>query len=128
MLLLDTHALLWLLRDDRRLSRGAREHIRLADSACYSQVSLWEIGLKLGTGGFDFDLPDDWHLRLPTDLQRFGYIRLDLEAHHCRGVQDLPFHHRDPFDRMLIAQALAERADILSCDPRFDAYPVRRLW
>ncbi len=126
--LLDTHAVLWMLYGDKRLSKSARNRIDDELPVFYSTVSFWEIGLKRSGQGFDFFIEDDWDLLLPRELKKAEVIRIDLEAPDCRRMEDLPLHHRDPFDRMLIAQALDRRIGVISKDPVFDEYPVLRAW
>ncbi len=95
----------------------------------FSPASLWEIGIKMSLSGFDgIRLPEDWDKRIPAALSDLQAGSLTIRAEDCRRVQDLPFHHRDPFDRMLIAQSLERGLDIISPDPGFDAYGVRRIW
>jgi PIN domain nuclease of toxin-antitoxin system len=127
-LLLDTHALLWMVLDDPRLSRRARSEIEKAGRLVYSMASFWEIALKLSKGGFDIALPDRWHQELVAELRRIGSVRVEIQPDHCRRLQDLPWHHNDPFDRMLIAQAEAEEVAILTADRRFKKYGVKVLW
>lgn len=126
--LLDTHAMLWMLYGDRRLSTSARKLIDGSLPVFYSTVSFWEIGLKRGSRGFDFEIEKDWDIIIPRALEEAGILRLDLEATDCRRIEDLPLHHRDPFDRMLAAQALQRRFGIVSRDPSFDTYGVLRGW
>ena len=94
----------------------------------YSSVSFWEIALKRSTKGFDFEIEDDWDILFPRELQRLDVLRIDLESTDCRAVEMLDFHHRDPFDRMLIAQAIQRRIGIISRDVAFDPYDVIRAW
>lgn len=127
--LLDTHSLLWMLYDDPRLSREAREIIDGPLPIAYSTVSFWEIALKRSNKGFDFEIEDDWDIFIPRELHRVHVLRFDLEAEVCRCSESLPFRHRDPFDRMLIATAIHHRFGILSKDGQFDAYDgVLRAW
>lgn len=126
--LLDTHALLWMLYADRRLSAKARHYIDGQLPVYYSTVTFWEIALKRGSKGFDFEIERDWDIVLPRALGEAGVLRLDLEATDCRRMEDLPLHHRDPFDRMLAAQALQRRFGIVSRDVCFDTYGVMRGW
>lgn len=126
--LLDTHALLWMLYGDKRLSKTARRLIEGELPLHYSTVSFWEIALKRSGRGFDFELEDDWDLIIPRELMRCDVIRIDLEAPDCRAMEGLPLHHRDPFDRLLIAQSRRRRLGILSRDAVFDQYPVLRSW
>ncbi|MBI1896613.1 MAG: type II toxin-antitoxin system VapC family toxin [Acidobacteria bacterium] len=116
-LLLDTHILLWWLAGDPALPAPARCLIQDPENTMFvSTVSLWEIWLKHSLG----------KLRLPEDfeekLARESFENLPLTAAHTRGVALLPWHHRDPFDRMLIAQAQAERLNFLTADEIAAAY------
>ncbi|MCC5806936.1 MAG: type II toxin-antitoxin system VapC family toxin [Opitutales bacterium] len=126
--LLDTHAMLWILYGDSRLSAAATADIEGELPVYYSTVSFLEVALKRSAKGFDFFIEDDWDLLLPRELKRVGVIRLDLESTDCRKLEDLPLHHRDPFDRVLIAQAMQRRLGILSKDGVFDTYDVLRHW
>jgi len=126
--LLDTHALLWMLYGDSRLTKPAREAMDGDLPLAYSTVSFWEIALKRGGKGFDFFIEEDWDIVLPRELHRIGVIRWDLEPSDCRAVESLPTHHNDPFDRMLIAQALLRRFGILTRDAAFQDYPILPLW
>jgi PIN domain nuclease of toxin-antitoxin system len=128
--LLDTMTILWHAFLPKRLPRAARE-VLLDETAplAISIVSLWEIGLKMSVGGYpDFKLPANWDVCIPEGLQQQGIGLLTVEAVHCRRIQDLPFLHRDPFDRMLVAQCQIEGRSILSSDAIFDAYGVMRVW
>lgn len=127
-LLLDTHALLWMVLDDARLTKAARARIAAAESITYSAVSFWEIALKLSGRGFDFALPADWHRELVAELRAIGAKRLEIQPEHCRRLQSLPLEHKDPFDRMLIAQAQVEGLPILTADERFKNYDVKVVW
>lgn len=127
-LLLDTHAMLWALSGDPRLSKKARRLYDNEEDLAFSVVSLWEIGIKLGLQRQDFALADNWWRSIPQELVSQGALRLDVEPEHCRIVAGLPMHHRDPFDRMLIAQAMSTNRSILSIDEKFDDYAVRRVW
>lgn len=127
-LLLDTHALLWMISDDPRLPASARRHIETTATLAWSTVSLWEIGIKLSLHRPDFRLATGWDRRIPEEMSRNGIHRIGLEPHHCAEVSILPWHHRDPFDRILVAQARCENLRILSADPAFDAYDVVRVW
>lgn len=128
MRLLDTHVLLWALSGDSRLSTIARQLYETADDLAFSVVSLWEIGIKLGLRRSDFELEEGWWQTIPQTLVSQGVARLDVEPHHCQRVAELPLHHRDPFDRMLIAQARCAKGRIVSVDAKFDAYQVERIW
>jgi PIN domain nuclease of toxin-antitoxin system len=126
--LLDTHAMLWMLYGDRRLSRNAKRIIQGSPSLFYSTVSFWEIALKRVRIGFDFEIEDDWDVLIPEGLREAGTLAIGLEASDCRLMEDLPLHHRDPFDRLMISQALRRRIGVLSRDDQWDAYGVERVW
>jgi PIN domain nuclease of toxin-antitoxin system len=116
-ILLDTHLLLWWLEDSRSLSAAARELIREPQNAVFiSAVSLWEIWLKESLG--KLRLPDDFEAKLEDE----PFENLPLSATHARQVASLPWHHRDPFDRMLVAQAQTEKLALLTADDRLAAY------
>jgi PIN domain nuclease of toxin-antitoxin system len=119
--LLDTHALLWFLGgDEQRIAEAVRS--RIEDGGIVSSASIWEIAIKKGLG--KLDAPDD----LPERLGELGFELLPINADHAWRVQELPMHHRDPFDRLLIAQAQIERLQILSADPGFADYEVEVVW
>lgn len=128
--LLDTMAILWFAFLPKRLPRAAREAILNEETdLAFSAVSLWEIGLKMSVGGHhDLKLPDDWESRIPGGLSQQGVRALGVDAAHCRRIQDLPFHHRDPFNRLLIAQCQIEGFSIISSDAIFDSYGIKRIW
>ena len=127
-LLMDTHAVLWVLAGDARLTAPARAAYEDAELLYFSTVNLWEIGIKLGLRRRDFDLDENWWRDIPSALTREGATRLDVTPEHCREVSRLPLHHRDPFDRMLVAQANIEMCAILSVDPQLDVYGTERIW
>jgi PIN domain nuclease of toxin-antitoxin system len=127
--LLDTNALLWSAFLPDKLSRAASETFRNAETLRFSIVSLWEIGLKLSRGGYhDMELPGHWETMIPEGCREQGIQILSIAPADCRLIQDMPFHHRDPFDRMLAAQAIRIRATILTPDKIFDDYGIRRVW
>ena len=126
-LLLDTHALLWLLAGDRRLSaRVADLYRERANEVYVSAVSLWEIGIKLSLG--KLQLAANWSAVIEREMTANGVRPLPVELSHCAALQQLPFHHRDPFDRMLLTQAFTENLAIVSCDRGFSAYDVELIW
>ena len=126
--LLDTHALLWMVLNDPRLSHRARSAIEHAEGLVYSVASFWEVALKLSKGGFDIELPERWDEELIAELREIGSVRLEIQPAHCRRLQDLPLRHNDPFDRMLIAQADAESLAVITVDRRFKKYRVKVVW
>ena len=124
--LLDTHALLWWLSDDPSLSARARRAIAGTDNEIFvSPVSAWEMAIKNQRGKLDVqDLLD----RLPQEIEEEGFLVLPISIEHGLRAGALPEHHRDPFDRMLIAQAQAEHLPIVSNDTVFDSYGIKRIW
>jgi PIN domain nuclease of toxin-antitoxin system len=126
-LLLDTHALLWWLFDDPRLSASAREAIRnLDNSVLASSASAWEIATKHRIGR----LPEAGEAvrRLPGLLRKARIEPLPISMEHALAAGKLPGPHRDPFDRMLIAQARIERLPVVTLDPVFKSYRVKVVW
>jgi PIN domain nuclease of toxin-antitoxin system len=117
-LLLDTHAVLWFLGGRDELRREARDAIESADRVYVSAASIWEMATKVARGRLD--APSDFAHRL-VDL---GMLQLALEWEHARVAGGLPLHHRDPFDRMLVAQAIVERLTIVTRDEAIGLYPV----
>lgn len=126
MLLLDTHALLWWLAGDSRLSAPARSAIEGASTVHVSAVSVWEISIKTQLG----KLPQGELLlaELPTVLERQGFLSLPIVARDGQMAGLLPNHHRDPFDRMLAAQSLRLGLPLVSNDPAFVPYGVSLVW
>ncbi len=124
--LLDTHTLLWHLEANPRLSQTAFDTIEdLEKSSFVSHVTLWEIAIKLTIGKLTLQIPfPDIEKKLIKD----GFRILPISSQHIIAYSELPLHHRDPFDRLLIAQAIAEVFPILGDDGAFDAYPVVRVW
>ena len=127
-MLLDTHVILWALANDSRLSAKAISFIQKSQTMFYSSVNLWEIGIKLGLGREDFQLQPNWSQSILETMTRHKFKRIGIEPNHCECVARLPQHHKDPFDRMLIAQAMELQCPILSCDEKFDHYDIQRIW
>ncbi|OLE51457.1 MAG: twitching motility protein PilT [Acidobacteria bacterium 13_1_20CM_3_53_8] len=126
-LLLDTHTFIWFIMGSPNLSANARALIEdVANEKFLSVASLWEIAIKLSIGKLTLSVPFD--VLIPQQLSLNGFELLNIEIDHAAIVATLPFHHRDPFDRLLIAQAMFEKMPIVSIDTVFDAYPVTRLW
>ena len=121
-LLLDTHAALWLLSGDERLSESARRHVTDgANPVLLSAAVVWEIAIKRSLG--KLVVPDEY-LSVLLDA---GAQALAVSVDHAAAVQRLPPHHRDPFDRMLIAQAARRRFIVVTADRRFADYDVPTL-
>lgn len=126
--LLDTHTLLWMIHGDRRLSKSAARAIDGGIPVYHSSASFWEIAIKLAGKGFDFVVEDDWHLLYPEELRRIGVPLLIPDVDDFRLLQDLPKHHGDPFDRILVCQSQHHGLGILSADAVLDDYGVQRVW
>jgi PIN domain nuclease of toxin-antitoxin system len=121
-LLLDTHALIWILSDDPRLTAEAREAISDPETfVAVSPASAWEIEIKRALG--KLDAPND----LLQQVADARFVPLSITLEHAITAGALPPHHRDPFDRMLIAQALLEGLTIATRDPRFEPYAVTTM-
>ena len=120
-LLLDTHIVLWAMADDARLPRALRDAVAGAEALFISAATVWEVAIKSGLGKLD----------VPADLfdraQAAGAQPLPITWAHARAVANLPPHHADPFDRLLIAQARAEGLTLVSVDRQFGAYDVALL-
>lgn len=126
-LLLDTHAFLWFINGSTELSAVARLLIENeANQPFISVASLWEMAIKISLGKLNLSSPFDTFI--PQQLKLNGIGLLNIQFRHTVVISTLPFHHRDPFDRLLIAQSIVNRIPILSADTAFDAYDVRRLW
>ncbi len=126
-ILLDTHAFLWFTAGDSNMSRKARTLIEdKGNNAFLSVASLWEIAIKVSLG--KLELTEPFEQLIPEQLEDNGIELLHISVSHASMVAGLPFHHRDPFDRLLIAQAKVEQIPIISADKIFDAYKIERIW
>ena len=125
-LLLDTHALIWFLKGDVDLSDDARNAMQDAGNLRFvSAASFWEIAIKVALGKIQLDVPFS---ELRTVVKKLGFEWLPIEFEHTLQVTSLPLLHRDPFDRMLIAQALVEQLTVVTRDPWFPQYGVPVVW
>jgi PIN domain nuclease of toxin-antitoxin system len=126
-LLLDTHALLWFALDDVRLSKTAVDLIgEPANEPLLSVASCWEIASKSALA--NTKSPNEFESFIKNQIEINQLTLHPISIPHLAIVKSLPFHHRDPFDRVLVAQAIVEACPILSVDERFDAYGVQRIW
>jgi PIN domain nuclease of toxin-antitoxin system len=116
-LLLDTRIYIWAVMDDPKLSKAARKLILEADDVFVSAASIWEASIKSGLGKLEADVN-----LLVSEIEASGFIELPVRAAHAAMVRDLPDIHRDPFDRLLIAQALCEPLRLLTSDSHLAAY------
>ncbi len=125
-LLLDTHTLIWYLGGDAQLSAAAKLQLEnQLERRCVSAVSIWEMAIKINLGKLDIKRPLS---DLPNFLTANAFEWIPLTFEHSLAYSGLPLLHRDPFDRMLIAQALVEGLTIVTRDPHFPDYGVEVLW
>ena len=126
-ILLDTHAFLWFVDDNPHLSDTARNLIEADDSQPFiSMASLWEIAIKISLGKLELKQP--YETFIPQQLALNGIAILNFSLEHTAAIAALPFHHRDPFDRLIIVQSKIEKMPLVSADPAFDAYEIERVW
>ena len=126
-LLLDTHTFLWYVLNDAKLSATARGLIADPNNQKFlSPAGYWEIAIKISTGKYALPGPFDAFLTRQIQVNNFDVLHITVA--HAARVATMLFHHRDPFDRLMIAQSLAEGYPLVSADPAFDAYGVTRLW
>ena len=126
-LLLDSHTVLWFFWDDRKLSEAAKALIEDADNRkLVSIASCWEIAIKVGLGKLDLGEPSQSFLS--REIARNNFELLPITLAHATMVERLAAHHRDPFDRLLTAQAMIEGLPLVSSDSIFQQYGVARLW
>ena len=126
-ILLDTHTFLWFVDDNPRLSQAARVLIEAEDSQPFlSMASLWEMAIKISLGKLQLGQP--FESFVPQQLAFNGIGVLNISMEHIAGIAKLPFHHRDPFDRLIAVQSKLEKMALVSADPSFDAYEIQRVW
>ena len=124
--LLDTHTAMWYFNGDKALSKTAREIIlKLSNQIHLSIISVWELAIKINLGKLDFTGRSDRFVNLSeTD----GFTILPIKTSHLTVLESLPLHHRDPFDRLLIATALDEQMSLISADRNIAQYDVPLIW
>jgi len=126
-LLLDTHVLLWILQDDPSLSQGARiAYSNPGNELHFSVASYWELCIKLSLG--KLRLADGWSSAIERELVQNEVHWLPIQPRHIEAVVDLPWHHRDPFDRLLVAQCRTEGLAFLSADAQIAKYDLEVIW
>lgn len=126
-LLLDTHTLLWFALGDSQLSGAARQFIEdPANTKLVSPAAYWEIAIKISIG--KYALHEPYETFFDRAIRQNGFLILPIEPRHTAALTNLPYHHRDPFDRLMVAQATVENLSLVSADAIFDAYPIQRLW
>jgi PIN domain nuclease of toxin-antitoxin system len=125
--LLNTGTFLWFIADSDRLSINARNYIAdLENELTLSVASLWEIAIKSSLGKLELLRPFDQ--LIPEQLEINAVDILPIELKHLSSVIKLPFHHRDPFDRLIIAQSITEDMPVISGDKAFQMYPIEAIW
>ena len=125
--LLDTHTFLWFINDDPALSSNAKSLIESPENIIFlSAASVWEIAIKVSLGRLE--IPSPFADFINEQLQKNSISLLEIKTEHTGKVVTLPFHHRDPFDRLIIAQAASEGIPIIGKDIVFDNYEIQRLW
>ena len=126
-LLLDTHTFLWWINNDPLLSDSARDAITTERNECFlSLASCWELAIKASIGKLRLTKPVERFI--PEELTANDFQLLSIDFRHIAKVETLPFHHRDPFDRLLVAQVLTEKMSIISADTVLSAYGIKRIW
>ena len=126
-ILIDTQAIIWFAENNSQLSAKARSMMEDEDNDCFvSMASFWEISIKMNLGKLNIN-----NLMLSEFIDEVvenGFPTLDIRRDHLLENGKLPFFHRDPFDRLIIAQAISENMMVISSDPAFDLYPIQRIW
>ena len=126
-ILLDTQIFLWALTAPTRLGNNAQSLLRSKENLLYlSAASSWEISIKAGLG--KLPLPEPPKAYISSRMANLNLLPLAIKHHHTFLVYNLPLHHRDPFDRILIAQAMAESLQLMSADSQFQRYDVNLIW
>ena len=125
--LLDTHAFLWFVLDDPQLGAQARAVIGDGSNEILaSPASYWGLAIKVGLGKYALSVPFTEFWRKNMDVNQF--MVLPVEVEHTAALVSLPHHHRDPFDRLMIAQSIVANVPLISSDAALDAYPINRIW
>lgn len=126
-LLLDTHTFLWWIDDAPQLSTAARRAIGDANTECHlSLASCWEMAIKSSLGKLQLAKPIERFVS--EQLAANNFTLLNIELRHAAKIEKMPFHHRDPFDRLLIAQAMTEKLAVVTADKAFAGYGVKIIW
>lgn len=127
--MLDTHAMFWYVEGDSQLSVTARSLIQnLSNEILVSPASYWEIAIKVSLGKWTLNRPYEDFMGLVLD--QYGFQILPIQPSHTAHLAGLAFppDHKDPFDRLIVSQAIVEGISVVSADAKLDAYPVHRLW
>jgi PIN domain nuclease of toxin-antitoxin system len=125
--LVDTQSIIWFAENNRQLSATARVFLEDRSNVCHvSMATFWEISIKTNLGKLKIN-----GLTLEEfmeEVDEFNFFTLGITREHILVNEQLPLHHRDPFDRLIIAQAIFEQMPVVSNDPDFDRYPIQRIW
>ncbi len=125
-LLLDTQVIIWLEENPTNIDNQVRNQILAETNVFFSKASVWEMAIKIKTGKLTLKQPLSLFIdNFKTD---YNFRLLDISLPHIYQTQQLPLHHRDPFDRLLIAQSIIENIAVISSDGIFDAYGIQRIW
>lgn len=124
--LLDTNAFLYFINNDSALSETAKNLLESEVDLLISAASLWEIAIKFSIG--KLSLPDSFGNFIPAQIRQNDIEILPVTLPHLEKVSSLPFHHKDPFDRLIIAQSIVENLLVVSSDTTFDSYGIVRIW
>jgi PIN domain nuclease of toxin-antitoxin system len=124
--LLDTHTFLWAISDDKRLSRRAQQTFTAPNELWLSVASVWEILIKVKAGKLPLPEPSGPYLVKELGENRIEVLPIELD--HVLRIETLAVHHRDPFDRILIAQSIEEKLPLITSDPIFERYPIDLIW
>jgi PIN domain nuclease of toxin-antitoxin system len=126
-ILLDTHTFIWYITDSPQLSQNAKKLIENENTEkLLSLASVWEMGIKHSIGKLNFSRPFMEFIKEQLVITNIGLLGIDFE--HIEVITTLPLHHRDPFDRIIIAQAILEGIPVIGADGMFDAYGITRFW
>ena len=126
-LIFDTHTLLWIVTNDSKLSKKAKSlFLNSKNEILFSFVSIWEMAIKINLGRLSIDQSLKEFIK--HHIKGNDIKLLSIELNHILLLENLPHHHRDPFDRLLICQAIAENLPIISSDKDLDLYTIKRIW
>lgn len=125
--LIDTHTLLWIVTNDPKLSAKAKDlYLDSENEIFISMASIWELSIKSSLGKISLEQPLD---EFVDEHVKGNDIRiLKIELPHVLRIENLPFYHRDPFDRLIISQSIEDNIPIIGSDKTFDSYPIKRIW
>lgn len=125
--LIDTHTLLWIVTNDPKLSAKAKDlYLDSENEIFISLASIWELSIKSSIGKISLEQPLD---EFVDEHVKGNDIRiLKIELPHVLRIENLPFYHRDPFDRLIISQSIEDNIPIIGSDKTFDSYPIKRIW